>query len=150
MVHIPADTLVSFFSHAMLLKLALAKYCGLNAMQFLTLLLVGGTTGGISIKALRGKLAVPGSSLTFTLNSLEKKRLIKRSRSNTDRRQWTLNLTVKGQNLYAKMLVKESQTIAPSLEGFNEEEKAAFIKIAEEISRPKEPQTGSESRNDNG
>jgi len=150
MVHIPADTLVRFFSHAMLLKLTLAKYYGLNAIQFLTLLLVGEAAVGISIKTLRERLAVPGSSLTFTLNSLEKKRLIKRSRSNTDRRQWSLNLTVKGQILYAKMLVKESQTVAPSLEGFNEEEKAAFIKIAEEISRPKEPQTGNESRKDNG
>jgi DNA-binding MarR family transcriptional regulator len=147
-MHIPADTLVRFFSHAMLLKLTLAKYYGLNAIQFLTLLLVGETTIGISIKTLKQRLAVPGSSLTFTLNSLEKKRLIKRSRSNTDRRQWTLNLTVKGQKLYAKMLVKESQTVAPALEGFDEDEQAAFIKIAEEISRPKELPAINESSKD--
>lgn len=150
MVHIPADTLVRFFSQAMLLKLTLAKYYGLNAIQFLTLLLVGETAVGISIKALRERLTVPGSSLTFTLDSLEKKKLIKRSQSKTDRRQWTLNLTAKGQKLYAKMLVKESQTIAPALEGCNEDEKAAFIKIAAEISRFKEPKVSDESRKNNG
>ncbi len=138
MVHIPADILVRFFSHAMLLKLTLAEYYGLNAVQFLTLLLVGETAVGISLKMLREKLAVPGSSLTFTLDSLEKKKLIKRSQSKTDRRQWTLNLTTKGQKLYAQMLVKESQALAPVLESFNEAEKVAFLKIAEEISRPKE------------
>jgi MarR family 2-MHQ and catechol resistance regulon transcriptional repressor len=87
---------------------------------------------------IRERLSIPGSSLTFTLDSLERKKLIKRSRSKTDRRQWILTLTAKGQKLYTRMLVKEKQTVAPMLEGFNEDEKAAFIKIAEEISRPKE------------
>ena len=135
MVHIPADMLARFLSQAMLLKLALAKYFGLNAIQFMTLLLVGETAVGVSVKALRERLAIPGSSLTFTLDSLEKKHLIKRRRSSQDRRQWLLSLTEKGERLYAEMLEKESEAVGPSLVGFTEADTEAFLRISGEISR---------------
>ena len=135
MVHIPADVLVRFLSSAMLLRLALPKNYGLNATQFMALLLVGETAVGLTIKDLRERLAVPGSSLTFTLDSLEAKRLIKRQRSRVDRRQWNLVLTDKGRELYSEMLVKESQAMEPSLASFTEAERDAFLKISEEITK---------------
>jgi DNA-binding MarR family transcriptional regulator len=133
MVHIPADILIRLFSHATLFKLALAKHYGFNVFQFLTLSLVGNAQAGLTIKDLRKALAIPGSSLTFTLDSLEKKRLIRRSRSKDDRRQWILFLTAKGKRLYSDILTRQSEAIGPSLEGFTEAERAAFLKIAEEI-----------------
>ncbi len=135
MVHIPADVLIRFISSAMLLKLAVPKNYGLNAVQFMALLLVGETAVGVTIKELREKLAVPGSSLTFTLDSLEAKRLIKRQRSKEDRRQWNLVLTEKGRQLYSDMLAAESEAVAPSLAGFSEAEQEAFLKISQEITR---------------
>ncbi len=135
MVHIPADVLVRFISSAMLLKLAVPKNYGLNAVQFMALLLVGETAVGVTIKELREKLAVPGSSLTFTLDSLEAKKLIKRQRSKEDRRQWNLVLTDKGRKLYSDMLAAESEAVAPSLSVFSDEEREAFLKISEEITR---------------
>ena len=135
-MHIPADVLARFFSQAMLLKLAMAKSHGLNAVQFLGLLLVGETAVGISIKQLRQRLAVPGSSLTSTLDTLEKKQLIRRVRSRQDRRQWVLSLTAKGRRLHSDVLAKESQAVEPSLSRFSDAEKAAFVRIAEEIGRP--------------
>lgn len=135
MVHIPADVLVRFISSAMLLKLAVPKNYGLNAVQFMALLLVGETAVGVTIKQLREKLAVPGSSLTFTLDSLEAKKLIKRQRSKEDRRQWNLVLTDKGRKLYSDMLAAESEAVAPSLSAFSDAEREAFLKISEEITR---------------
>ncbi len=135
MVHIPTDVLVRFLSSAMLLRLALPKSYGLNATQFMALLLVGEAAVGLTIKDLRERLAVPGSSLTFTLDSLETKRLIKRQRSRVDRRQWNLILTDKGRQLYSEMLVKEGQAMEPSLSSFTEAERDAFLKISEEITK---------------
>ncbi len=135
MVHIPADVLVRFISSAMLLKLAVPKNYGLNAVQFMALLLVGETAVGVTIKELREKLAVPGSSLTFTLDSLEAKKLIKRQRSKEDRRQWNLVLTDKGRKLYSDMLAAESEAVSPSLSVFSDAEREAFLKISEEITR---------------
>lgn len=134
MIHIAADILVRFLTHAAVLKVALAKQYGLNAFQFLALVLVGGTEG-LSIKELRKKLSMPGSSLTFTLDSLENKGLIRRQRNKLDRRQWLLSLSPKGRRLYERILKTESEAISPALDNLSESEKAAFLRIAEVITK---------------
>jgi MarR family 2-MHQ and catechol resistance regulon transcriptional repressor len=135
MVHVPADIVARFWSYLMLLKSTPARYYGLNPVQFLALLLIGETTLGLSIKQLRERMAVPGSSLSFTLDSLERKRLIVRRRSKEDRRQWFLYLAPEGKRLHSEMLTKESEALVPALEGFTDFEREAFLKIAGEISR---------------
>lgn len=134
MVHIPPHIIVQMFSHAATLKLVLAKQFGLNSLQFLALLLIG-STNKLSIKEMRRKLSIPGSSLTFTIDSLEKKKLIKRQRSKEDRRQWLLSLSAKGERLYAEILKAESEAISPALDKLSETEKVTFLKIAEEIAK---------------
>ena len=132
MIH---DILLRLFAHAALYRMALGREYGLNPFQLLSVLLIGGSQTGVSIKALREVLVIPGSSLTFTLDSLEKKGLIRRSRSKADRRQWLLSLTAKGQRFYSSLVERETEAVLPSLEKFSEEERAAFFKIAEEISQ---------------
>ena len=117
-----------------MLKVALAKQYGLNIFQLLALMLVG-SANGLSIKELREKLSIPGSSLTFTIDSLEKKKLIKRQRSKEDRRQWLLSLSARGERLYAEILKAEGEALSPTLEKLSETEKATFLKLAEELSR---------------
>jgi MarR family 2-MHQ and catechol resistance regulon transcriptional repressor len=134
MVHIPAHIIAQAFSFAAMLKLALAKRFDLNASQFLTLVLVGNTSR-LSIKKLKERLSIPGSSLTFTLDALEKRGLIRRLRSKEDRRQWLVSLSKKGERLYTEILKAESEAISPALGNLSESEKAAFLRIAEEISR---------------
>ena len=132
MVHIPAHIVAQILSHAAMLKLALAKQHGLNVVQLLALILIG-STKGVSIKEVRKKLSVPGSSLTFTIDSLEKKKLIKRQRSREDRRQWLLSLSAKGEKLYSEILRTEREAILPTLEKLSDTEKVTFLKLAEEI-----------------
>ena len=99
MIHIYSHLIAQIFSQAAMLELTLAKHFGLHLFQFLALTLVGGA-GGLSIKELRRRLSIPGSSLTFTIDSLEKKKLIRRRRSREDRRQWLLFLTPTGEKLW--------------------------------------------------
>jgi DNA-binding MarR family transcriptional regulator len=134
MVHIPPHVIVQILSHAVMIKLSLAKHFDLNTFQFLALTLVG-TTKGLSIKELKKKLSVPASTLTSTLDSLETKKLIKRRRSREDRRQWLLLLSAKGEQLYAEIVRAEGEAMSPTLQRLSESEKAAFIKLAEEISK---------------
>ena len=134
MIHIPPHIIAQVFSYAAMVKVSLAKQFGLNTFQFLSLVLVG-STDGLSIKELKRKLSISGSSLTFTLDSLEKKKLIKRRRSKEDRRQWLLSLSAGGERLYAKILKAGNETMSPVLDNLSESEKAAFLRIAEEISR---------------
>ncbi len=132
MIH---EILVRLFAHAALYRTALGREYGLNPFQLLSVLLIGGNQTGVSIKVLREAMVIPGSSLTFTLDSLEKKGLIRRSRSKADRRQWLLFLTAKGQRFYSSLIEREAEAVRPSLEKYSDEEKAAFFKIAEEISQ---------------
>jgi MarR family 2-MHQ and catechol resistance regulon transcriptional repressor len=132
MIH---DILVRLFAHATLYRMALGREYGLNPFQLLSILLIGGSRTGVSIKVLREAMVIPGSSLTFTLDSLEKKGLIRRTRSKADRRQWLLFLTAKGQRFYSSLIERETKSVMPSLEKFSDEERAAFFKIAEEISQ---------------
>jgi len=132
MVHIPAHIVAQILSHAAMLKLALAKQHGLNVVQLLALILIG-STKGVSIKEVRKKLSVPGSSLTFTIDSLEKKKLIKRQRSREDRRQWLLSLSARGEQLYSEILRAERAALSPALEKLSDTEKVTFLKLAEEI-----------------
>jgi MarR family 2-MHQ and catechol resistance regulon transcriptional repressor len=132
MIPISAHFVVQILSHAAMLKLALAKQFGLNPFQFLTLILVG-SNERISTKELKQKLSIPGSSLTFTIDSLERKRLIKRQRSKEDRRQWFLSLTAKGKQLYDEILETEGEVVLPALDKLSETEKTIFLKLAEDL-----------------
>jgi MarR family 2-MHQ and catechol resistance regulon transcriptional repressor len=131
-MHIPGHIIAQLLSCLTLVKLALVKQYGLNTFQFLAVSLIGNKEG-ITIKELKRELSLPGSSLTFTLDSLEKKRLIRRRRSKEDRRQWLLFLTAKGKRLYMEILEAEGEMIWPALENLSETEKATFLKIAEEV-----------------
>jgi len=132
MGHIPVDILAHLFSYAALLKLSLARQCGLNTSQFLALLMVGNASG-LSIKELKEKLSIPGSSLTFTIDALEKRGLVKRQRSKEDRRQWFLSLSAKGERLYTEILRQESKAFSPALDNLSEDERTGFLRLAEEI-----------------
>jgi DNA-binding MarR family transcriptional regulator len=132
MGHISPDILAHLFSYAALLKLSLAKQCGLSTSQFFALLLLGNTSG-LSIKELKENLSIPGSSLTFTIDALEKQGLIKRQRSKEDRRQWLLSLSAKGKRLYTEILKEEREAISPALEKLSDAKKATFLKLAKEF-----------------
>ncbi len=134
MIHIPPHIIAQVFSYAAMVKLAMTKQFGLNTSELLALVLVG-RTEELSIKELRKKLSIPGSSLTFTMDLLEKKKLIKRLRNEEDRRQWLLSLSPKGERLYTEILKAESEAISPVLDNLSESEKTAFLRIAEEITR---------------
>ena len=92
-----------------------------------------GSTCTQSIKDIRKKLAIPGSSTTFTIDSLEKKKLIKRQRSKTDRREWLISLTAKGERLYSQVIEAENSAISSNLENLSESDKESFLKLSQEI-----------------
>ena len=135
MIHIPPHIIVEILAYAAMLKLAMAKEIGLSPFQFLTLSLVG-STKQTSIKELKQRLSIPGSSLTFTIDSLEKKKLIRRQRSKEDRRQWFISLSPQGQDLYSEIVRKEGEAILPTLRKLSEDERAVFTSLAQDIINP--------------
>lgn len=136
-----AAAIAQMLSHATILKLAFARQFSLNPVELLALLMVG-TAEGLSIKSLRKSLAVPASSLTFTIDSLEKKKLVRRQRSTADRRQWLVSLSPKGERLYAEVLRAEGAAMSPALEKLSEADRTAFMRMIETIFGTAAPRTG--------
>ena len=132
MLHISGIAITHFLNYATTVKLSIAKENGMNISQLLALVFVG-STGTQSIKDIRKKLAIPGSSTTFTIDSLEKKKLIKRQRSKTDRREWLISLTAKGERLYSQVIEAENSAISSNLENLSESDKESFLKLSQEI-----------------
>lgn len=127
MIH-SAAMIAQMLSHATILKLASARQFSLNPVELLALLMVGGGEG-LSIKTLRKSLSVPASSLTFTIDSLEKKKLVRRQRSSEDRRQWLVSLSPKGERLYAEVVEAEGAAMSPALQRLSEADRTAFMRM---------------------
>jgi len=132
MLHYAGAALTHLLNYATMIKLAVAKEHGMNISQLLALIFVG-STGEVSIKDLRKKLAIPGSSTTFTIDSLEKKNLVKRQRSKTDRREWLLSLTAKGERLYSAVIISENAAMSPAFEKLSDADKEAFLNLSNQI-----------------
>jgi len=134
MVPLPVDSIVSVFANITLAKEAMAKEAGLNLSQYMTMLLVG-SSRTLSCKDLKDNLDLPGSSTTFVLDSLEDKGLLTRIRSKRDRRQYLIELTPDGYNLYRKAMQAETERAEKILGTLNEGERSTFLKIADSLSQ---------------
>lgn len=136
MIPVPADILSRFLTQAALIKVTLAKKHGLKPFEFLALALVG-EHQNLPMRELRAALSLSSPTITFTVDSLEKRGLVKRRRARGDKRQVSLYLSAKGRRLYDRTLEAESNLAASALEGFTGEEIAALVELAQEMSRPR-------------
>jgi MarR family 2-MHQ and catechol resistance regulon transcriptional repressor len=68
--------------------------------------------GPMSQSDIGNKLLVTDGNMTMVTKNLEKRGLISRERSATDRRQFTVCLTEKGQQLISELFPKHAQNIA--------------------------------------
>ncbi|QBR04138.1 MarR family winged helix-turn-helix transcriptional regulator [Paraburkholderia pallida] len=81
---------------------------------------------GYSQVELAQRLHVEKAALTAVLESLEKKELIRRERSNGDKRRWNVYLTRTGRRLEADLLPLASQIDSEALRGFSREQIGHF------------------------
>lgn len=77
---------------------------------------------GYSQVELAQRLHVEKAALTAVLESLEKKELIRRERSDGDKRRWNVHLTKAGRLLEADLLPLASQIDTQALRGFSAEQ----------------------------
>ncbi len=104
--HIPLHEMPHLATYWTLAKLSLAQLYRLTPHQFMALGLVA-TQELMTFKQLRQILALPMSSFTFLVDTLEERRLVTRERAANDRRQWLLRATSNGRKLANKMRENE-------------------------------------------
>lgn len=138
MIPVPGHIVSRFLTQAALIKVTLARKHGLKPFEFLALTLVG-ENEDVPMKELRAGFCASSSTLTLTVDSLERRGLLKRRRGEQDRRQWSLFLSAKGKKLYYRMMEAESNLVMSAFEGLTDAETAAIVRVAEEMSHTARP-----------
>jgi DNA-binding MarR family transcriptional regulator len=97
-----------------------ARAAGLEPQQYLFLLAVRGLPEGreATIRELAERMQLRHHSAVEMVNRLERAQLLRRERSNTDRRQVILHLTPRGERILSRLArqrIAELRTAAPAL-----------------------------------
>ena len=75
------------------------------------------------------KILKSNANLTTVVDSLEKKLLVRRDRSDRDRRRVTVYLTAAGEELIARVFPRHAEVVAREFQFLSNEEKTALTKL---------------------
>ncbi|MEM9277466.1 MAG: MarR family winged helix-turn-helix transcriptional regulator [Pseudomonadota bacterium] len=89
--------------------------------------------GCVPLNALTSRVARDKSQMTRTMHSLEKKGLIKREPSPTDKRVNMVSLTLEGNNVVHELMTAVADVIADILEPISGEEKQTLKSLLRRI-----------------
>lgn len=107
---------------------------GINVDQWVLLKIVD-ETGPLSQKQLADKASRDPSSITRSLDLLEKKELLVRSPIPDNRRQYNIVLTKKGKAFIDKNMETVQNHRKLSMQGFTEEEQKTLLQMLQKIQR---------------
>ncbi|WP_163339871.1 MarR family winged helix-turn-helix transcriptional regulator [Desulfopila sp. IMCC35008] len=85
--------------------------------------------GPLSLGELVRKILKSNANLTTVVDSLERKDLVRRDRSGTDRRKIIVHLTDSGEELIVRVFPRHAEVVAKEFHFLGGEEKADLIKI---------------------
>jgi len=85
--------------------------------------------GPLSQSELGEKILKSNANLTTVVDSLEKKKLVARKRSDKDRRIVAVHLTERGRELIAKVFPRHAEVVTRELEFLNDKEKDVLEKL---------------------
>lgn len=102
------------------------KRLGLNPTEFAVLELIY-SKGDQPIQKIGEKVLIASSSITYVVDKLEKKNLLKRRPCSEDRRITYATITAKGIDVMNDVLPKHKQEITEICAGLNSEEKKDLI-----------------------
>lgn len=98
------------------------------------IIIMTGTSKNLLLRDYISALHIPKSTLTSTVNRLEKQQMIKRVISQTDKRSYGLELDMKGMNFLNKYISYQSDIGAKIISGLDKTEQQQLISLLEKIS----------------
>ncbi|MCL5986038.1 MAG: MarR family transcriptional regulator [Actinobacteria bacterium] len=87
----------------------------------------------VTPKEIAVKLSLPKSSVTYIIDSLEKRGLVKRKLDTRDRRSWLVFLTDKGEKMLKRIFTHKSELLMPVFSKFSDDEKIYWDKFINNI-----------------
>jgi len=105
---------------------------GLTAENFMVLELLY-NKGPHYIQTISEKLMIPSGSITYVVNKLEKKELVKREQVEANRRYWRVGLTEKGEELFNEIFPQHIKTIKKNLGSLDDNEKEQLAVLLKKV-----------------
>ncbi|MDY0339021.1 MAG: MarR family transcriptional regulator [Acholeplasmataceae bacterium] len=105
---------------------------GLNTTEFGTLEMLY-NKGSRTIQTISKKLLMANSSMTYTIDKLEKKKFVIRTKDDKDRRNTEIALTDLGKNYIENVMVKHQETLRELYKILSEEEKLVLIDLMKKL-----------------
>ncbi|MGJ9385192.1 MarR family winged helix-turn-helix transcriptional regulator [Salipaludibacillus sp. CF4.18] len=85
--------------------------------------------GSQYIQTISEKLMIPSGSITYVVNKLEQKKLVKKEQELNNRRYWKVTLTEKGEALINEVFPQHVETIGENLSSLNDEQKEQLAEL---------------------
>ncbi|RCW63134.1 MarR family winged helix-turn-helix transcriptional regulator [Saliterribacillus persicus] len=104
------------------------KSYGLTAENFMVLELLY-NKGPQYIQTISEKLMIPSGSITYVVNKLEQKELIRKEQELHNRRYWKVTLTEKGEKLFNEIFPHHVEAIRENLCSLNDEQKEQLTEL---------------------
>lgn len=130
-----APLMRSFFGCYRQIKLTLVhdvELKGVSREEFDVLAAIGGA-GGLTCKAIAGRVMVPNPTLTRTLGRMEEKGWVVMSKGPTDARQKIVSLTPDGQALYERVFFPHLQLVSRCIDHLSPEEQADLDRLLNKL-----------------
>lgn len=105
---------------------------GLTIENFMVLELLY-NKGPHYIQTISEKLMIPSGSITYVVNKLEKKELVRKEQEPNNRRFWKVILTEKGEELFNEIFPLHVETIRNMLSSLNEDEKEQLAILLKKV-----------------
>lgn len=106
------------------------KYPGRLAQEQASVILSLSSYGhGVAVSDIAGETDLPHANITRTLDRLEKKGIIRRTRDKTDRRQVIVRLTLEGGKIARKLELSFRKIYAAIWNAYSDGEKDAMIDL---------------------
>ncbi|MBE5103381.1 MarR family winged helix-turn-helix transcriptional regulator [Priestia aryabhattai] len=104
------------------------KGYGLTPDNFMVLELLY-NKGPQYIQTISEKLMIPSGSITYVVNKLEKKELVRKEQESNNRRYWKVTITEKGEALFNEIFPQHAETIGKQLSSLNENQKEQLAEL---------------------
>lgn len=104
------------------------KRYGLAADNFSVLELLY-NKGPQHVQPMCDKLMIPSGSITYVVNKLEEKGLVRKVQDEDNRRYWKVSLTQEGEGLFDEIFPQHVETIQAILDPLTEEQKEELGKL---------------------
>ncbi|MDX8361612.1 MULTISPECIES: MarR family transcriptional regulator [Bacillaceae] len=105
---------------------------GISHEQFMILELLY-SKGPHPVQKISETFSIPSGSITYVVDKLEKKDMVKREPIPSDRRAFNVTLTEKGKELFDTIFPKHVETISQNLSFVTNDEKQQLIELLKKI-----------------